>query len=342
MNTKYVNKFTFLGLMTVCMVISMGSVYAMNAADTLPTHITVWVHGTRAREFLPVNMHATWRQFEYLKCYCPQGLHTATQLEDALYIKTILCTLTKADPIMFPAEHTYAFGWSGGLHPEKRMRASQELEVALRQLKSYYENLYGYCPLLRFITHSHGGNVVLNLATTIPGNTLHIDELLLLACPVQEKTAHLVESSLFGHIISLYSMRDTVQIVDPQGTHGIFEGIKNGISHRSYALFKQSLDTRTKKFFSGRLFPASNKIKQIKVEWDRHHTLSMQDLAFLGDRRAQQVHAVLQRVDRSQRGLAHSEFILPSFVAHVPIFLRHVNSGGDVSVLKEPFHFTLS
>ena len=68
------------------------------------------------------------------------------------------------------------------------------------------------------ITHSHGGNVALHLAELNNNKSnLKIDELILLACPVQKRTCHLIADNMFTKAYSFYSNIDMIQVLDPQG-----------------------------------------------------------------------------------------------------------------------------
>jgi len=53
-------------------------------------------------------------------------------------------------------------------------------------------------PKVTLISHSHGGNVALNLAAIAEKESpLSIERLILLACPVQQETAALVDAPMF-------------------------------------------------------------------------------------------------------------------------------------------------
>ncbi|MEX2438170.1 MAG: hypothetical protein WD449_02860, partial [Candidatus Babeliales bacterium] len=69
-----------------------------------------------------------------------------------------------------------------------------------------------------------------------------INELIVLACPVQEKTSHLTQSPLFKNIYSIYSTMDHIQWLDPQWLH-----------------------RNSKTFFSERLFEPQANLKQIDI-----------------------------------------------------------------------------
>jgi hypothetical protein len=78
---------------------------------------------------------------------------------------------------------------------------------------------HGKKPRTRLITHSHGCNVALNASDLFAQSEdpIVIEELVLLACPVQHATADKLKSASFKKIFSLYSTADLTQILDPQG-----------------------------------------------------------------------------------------------------------------------------
>jgi hypothetical protein len=75
-------------------------------------------------------------------------------------------------------------------------------------------------PKIRLIGYSHGGNVILHTANYIP---LYADlqdveiEAWLFGTPVQVVNHDLVNSECFNAIYSIYSKKDIVQKIDPQG-----------------------------------------------------------------------------------------------------------------------------
>ena len=200
--------------------------------------ITIWIHGTRLffnrlyQEGLPQH----------------EGLGLAQNLALPHRLKVVAPTLHKADPERFDLAHFYIYGWSGKLCFIEREKAAQRLHNELANLVQTYEQTYGSKPFVRIIAHSHGGNVALNLALQ-SNSTLTIDELILLACPVQEHTQHLANNHQFKKIYALYSALDIVQILDPQGMY----------KHRS----------KPDAFFSKRNFAHRDGLAQMKVKVDR-------------------------------------------------------------------------
>lgn len=181
--------------------------------------VTIWVHGTRLvpKPILPKFF------------YAPPGLHPIKQLAYDHQFYKIARVLNAKDPYKYPLEHYYSFGWSGSLSHSSRLHASYQLYQAINKLIDHYREKFNKKPHIRIITHSHGGNVALLAGAHQPA--LSIDQLILLACPVQEKTQHLIKASCFKSILALYSTADMIQIIDPQ----ILEGSSSFFSTRKFS-----------------------------------------------------------------------------------------------------------
>ena len=176
--------------------------------------ITVWVHGTRfMQSFLQKKI------FKKYFFYRDPGLKKAASYDKQHGPRKIAETLHNQNTTRFDIDNFYFFGWSGKLSHTKRKEAAQELDDALKKLIAEYKEKYGVIPKIRLITHSHGGNVALCLSDINKNceHTLIIDELILLACPVQEKTAYMIKDDIFKQVYSLYSTMDILQVIDPQG-----------------------------------------------------------------------------------------------------------------------------
>ena len=178
--------------------------------------ITVWVHGTR---FFPEQV---LKKF----FYCKEGLNHYTCLDKSYRHHTLCQTLIDSDSTRFTAEHFYVYGWSGALSFKEREKAAKRLYLELKALRDSYFKKYGIEPKMRLIAHSHGGNVSLlfEKVKDIDDLTFSIEELILLATPVQFETKKYADSSLFKKIYSLYSHLDSLQVIDPQGLQTIGKG----------------------------------------------------------------------------------------------------------------------
>lgn len=255
---------------------------ATKEIQTTTAQITVFVHGT----------HRTNNALGYIPgvgkyLYHPEGLYKPEECIKGYVYRSLAQSITEASPVEFPKEHFYIFCWSGALSHDKRVQAAYELHEALNRLVEKYEN---NC-IVTLITHSHGGNVALNLVQ-VPGERKYsIDSLILLAVPVQCFTQKYVEDALFKNVYSLYSRWDLIQIVDPQGLDYARRMISEMVtkSHRYVEELQEAIP-----FFSQRKF-ASAKVKHIEV---RHHMS-------LGD-----------------RPIMHIEFILSHFTSKISTILK--------------------
>jgi len=199
-------------------------------------YITIWVHGTRLtpRCVLKRIFHS------------PDGLIPAQSFETHYHLRAITDTLAQVDPEDFAPDSLFLYGWSGALGFKERRDAAEILYKQIEQLTKAYTLQHNKQPKIRIITHSHGGNVVLNMAKINKGtHAFQVDELILLACPVQEKTAHLIKEPFFKEVFALYSSLDILQIIDPQGLY----------NHK---------DERP--LFSQRMFPTAENITQVKIK----------------------------------------------------------------------------
>lgn len=141
--------------------------------------------------------------------------------------------------------HYYTFGWSGLLSQQARRKSAIDLTQALT---NEYKTLCakGITPKIRIIAHSHGGNVMLNIAALKQASTFlqahpditpeneslaamvtllreqdlnldafpHIDELVMFGTPIQDETSTYVHDPLFGTVYNFYSQEDVVQGAD--------------------------------------------------------------------------------------------------------------------------------
>ena len=241
--------------------------------------INIWIHGTF---FFPNYMLPKF-------FYCPTGLNLATVLDTSYHHRLIAQTLAEADPERFPLKTFYLFGWSGKLSFSAREKAARELYTALKKLIAKYEKKYNQKPFIRIITHSHGGNVVLNMEELQnSADDIHIAELILLACPVQERTKRLAQDErLFPKIISLFSTLDTMQVLDPQGLY-----------QKEIHEIQKQYEKRRTPLFSEREFEPHSNLTQVKLKI-------------------------------SERGLFHIEFMLKRFLRMMPTILDEIRQWED-------------
>lgn len=186
---------------------------AKNSTTVERPIVTVWIHGTK---FM--------RSDTYKKVFngIPDIKHIK-EFPSAHKVQLPMQLLHRDAPDLFDYNSLYLFGWPGRLSAHERYWAATILYKKLVALSRSYEKKFGVAPSIRLVTHSHGGNVALNLARIHKlrrGNgALSIDALVLLACPVQHETKELVHSHLFKKIYAFYSSLDMVQVLAPEFLH---------------------------------------------------------------------------------------------------------------------------
>ena len=252
-----------------------------NLKKTMIKKITIFVHGTTPLEY-PIYNPSIVKNF----FLCPAGLKKVSDIEENLHPKKLATIISDSDPEIFPIETFYLFGWSGKLSFTERKKVAQELYKQVRELlKKYDEETQ-----LTFISHSHGGNILLHLAEE--KDPLEIDRLILFACPVQKKTKDLVHSQCFKKVYSIHSHTDIIQIIDPQGFKELREMLNNGVSNISVKKIYDSKNLlQPKAFFSHRHFEPAPNLYQIKVAF-------------------------------AKRGLMHIDFLLPRFLKQLPKIIK--------------------
>lgn len=178
----------------------------IDIAKTKPP-ITIWIHGTRLFKS---------KAFQELFGKQP-GLIAASEVDQNYGFSAIARTLAAHAPDRFPLKTFYIFGWSGKLKASAREQAAICLYQEIKKLIHTFETGYYYTPRIQIISHSHGGNVALNLPRVKHRNDpLVVNELVLLACPVQTRTMPLISDPMFTHVSSLYSSFDFIQVIAPE------------------------------------------------------------------------------------------------------------------------------
>lgn len=240
--------------------------------------ITVWVHGTKL----------FGEKINPYFFYSKPGMHPAKSFESKYRASAIATILSSAAPDLFPLDNFYFFGWDGKLSFESRQKAGKKLYKALKKIKTEYCATYNIEPKIRVITHSHGGNVALNASLFYQEqDSLIINELILLACPVQAKTKAYIEHPLFEKVYSLFCPLDLIQVLDPQKLHYLY-------------LMGDPLGNQSS-FFSEQLFDHHAKLTQIKIIFNTQQT-TLNMIRYLG--------------------LAHLEFLLDPFITQLPKLLQ--------------------
>lgn len=258
------------------------------------TPLTIFIHGTLPVEPI-LQMPLVNRFFR-----CPQGITKLSDLQES-HTRDFLTTLSSKHPEEFPADHCYTFGWPGDLNHNARKEAAYALYKELNKLHKDYQHK----PFLRVMTHSHGGNVALCLkhaADTFGVPNFAIDELVLLACPVQLETADYANHALFKKVYSIHSHHDLLQILDPQGLHAFLDYLKNfGLE------FTLSNLTELGPLFSERHFPRHCQVTELHIK-------------------------------HPHRELFHIEFLLPKFMEVLPMLIHQLQHHAGENELTHIFN----
>lgn len=261
--------------------------------QTQPPPITIWIHGTR---LLP---KALFKKLFYSK----PGLHLYSELEPHFHQFEIAQALIDSNPSKFCAETFYLFGWSGKLSFEERKKAAERLYSELKLLREQYKYQYGIEPVIYLITHSHGGNIALQLACVKdPSDTeFSIQQLILLACPVQEKTSCYIDSDLFKTIYSLYSLLDVTQLADPQGL--------------------QTKEIKDVPLFSKRHFPPHKKLEQVAIKLNNRSPMHIE---FVQQKFLIHLSKIIEEIDKWKiNGCSKNDYSLDKCIA---INTKHKNT----------------
>jgi hypothetical protein len=109
----------------------------------------------------------------------------------------------------------FLFGHLGLLCQQYRADAGAELYQhicdTVVELKKQYKNVH-----VRVVTHSHGGNIALNLARAEHqyNRNLVVDDLIMYGAPIQVETAVYAYDPVFVRVINCYSEGDSIQSND--------------------------------------------------------------------------------------------------------------------------------
>ncbi len=143
------------------------------------------------------------------------------------YLIPIYDEIARAVGPVCDTEEYATFGWSGLLSQKARREAGMQLYKSLETYRERIVREQGVEPLIRIITHSHGGNVALWIAQAELEMQKHlsIDLLFMYGAPMQIETAPFIAAPLFRRIISGYSWGDSIQHRDCFSTS----------AHKSYA-----------------------------------------------------------------------------------------------------------
>lgn len=186
-----------------------------NHTTTQDHSITIFVHGTYLMR--KVLQYSPCRQL----MYCPQGLTLAKDLPSHYHFSKVAHGCVACDKNLYSVDQFYVFGWeSEHVSDAVRNRSAKILVEQMYEVIVDYYIRHNVIPKVRLIGYSHGGNVILHTANYIPlyADMQDIDiEVWLFGTPVQVINHDLVNSDCFKDVYSIYSKKDIVQTLDPQG-----------------------------------------------------------------------------------------------------------------------------
>ncbi|AXK60526.1 hypothetical protein [Candidatus Chromulinivorax destructor] len=174
--------------------------------------ITIFVHGTYLMRKLFQYSH--YRPL----MYCPQGLSLAKDLPDYYHFNKMAKGCMHCDCKSYNMDQFYVFGWkSEHVNDYTRNNSARDLVDQLYKVVTDYYTEHQVIPKVRLLGYSHGGNVVLNMANHLPYYPDIEMEVWLFGTPVQQVNHNQVYTHCFKKIYSVYSKKDWIQVVDPQG-----------------------------------------------------------------------------------------------------------------------------
>lgn len=153
------------------------------------------------------------------------GLHQVVDGEKSPAGTFVTCYQKYKNPLA--CYRFYTYGWDG------RLDSSSWLTAAVRCYRALFWEVFrqglSFVDVdVEFYAHSHGGNVVLNLAQAeiLFKCGLIISKIVLLGTPIQQSTEALAKSPLFEHtkIYNVYSEGDVTQILDQGVSFGGISG----------------------------------------------------------------------------------------------------------------------
>jgi len=284
---------------------------AFSTITALIPIITIFVHGTRPTELVPPLLQRFIAGIESVLCVEKEavGLISSNKLNNREYLTELSRVYCLSDHSS--ADDFYFYSWSGKLNPKARKNASIHFGKELIELIKIYEKKYEKKPIIRIITHSHGGNVALLMGQYIHeiDPSIIIDNLILLACPIQNATKHLAEIPIFKKIYNIHSHNDWLQVLDPQGIHKL---IHEKVVKEFFGSFHDDFH-----LFSQRHFACSKEhIIEVAVRWEKN-TKPQDHKKHLFPKWLQQRLTLTNKIV-PERGLLHIEFTLLPFISMLP------------------------
>jgi len=289
--------------------------------------VTIYLHGTHLNAIIPIggiSRHA--KALEERIHGGPKGLHPVIDIDEKYYVRTIGMILNSVDPKEYPLENFYSFVWSGQLDARKRHKEAHALySQIMDRIVKPYEKAYGVPPIIRIITHSHGGNVALQLARVghKKSHGFTVDQLILLACPVQKETSKYISDPMFKQVFNIHSHDDMIQILYMQKFHPLHPALVQAWNEKTMDPIKCAFwECVDRPFFSERHFVGNPNLRQVRVEWNGKPHWNPEDTDLFG---IATMHKITRPIDRSNRGLMHIEFIIPTFFHNLPKIIDAAN-----------------
>ncbi len=277
--------------------------------------ITIFIHGTQ--------MHTLFRdkdisRFIIPSTQTPRGLHSIPTVPPHNQIRACMVALACADNRQFPLDGMYTYGWSGALDSLERSQAGKEFFDLIKALSQSYDDKYRKKAHITVITHSHGGNVLLEAARLHQTQDYIVDTAIMLALPVQNATKDAITSPFFNHIISLHSHDELVQILDQEWANETRRAFHTNFETLLKAV--QSLANNGITLGSERHFASFPSLIQAEIGWKTEPIHENHPEKFLF------FEIGFQKLmnQKLYRGVAHTEFTTTLFFSKLPSILSIV------------------
>lgn len=200
---------------SIIMLLCFEYIMFANHSTTQDHSITIFVHGTYL-------IRKIWQYSPSRPLiYCPQGLTLAKHLPRHYFFYKMAHGCVTCDKDNYSLDQFYVFGWeSEHVNDRARNEAAGVLVEQMYEVIVDYYLKHNVIPKVRLFGYSHGGNVILHTANYFSSYADMQDveiEAWLFGTPVQVISHDLVNSNYFKAIYSIYSKKDIIQKIDPQG-----------------------------------------------------------------------------------------------------------------------------
>lgn len=288
-----------------------------------PMPITIYVHGTQ--------MHALFDDVD-LRTFLPPvsqtsaGLKSVKELPQTHLIRSMLEHLAQSDQKQFPFDGIYTFGWSGSIRVKERENAGYELFQLISSLSKEYASLHGTSPEITLIAHSHGSNVALHMAQYADDAPFSLTRTILLACPVQQRTATYAKNRIFERIYSIHSHDDHIQTMDQGSLQTLQMLLEQWKTDRKIDVneWRSAMQKNKWKLGSDRHFATQLNLIQTHIIWDSEpeHDWDKMEKGLTFELAKYRIRYFFAK---RQRGVLHTEFTTPSFFKQLPKLLSKLD-----------------